>query len=381
MKVIIAEHHTWDTVIRIGNHHYCREFLKRGWDVLWLSHPVSFLHSLKASNRQRVKRAKSGPYRHPNGPTEIIPYTYLPFYNAPFFGSKWVLENCHRFFRPGLNDLLTKSGFLNPDLLWITDTDSHFIADYVKAKAVAVRIADDNTEFTGMPGSLQWAEEKLCTLADVLFVTSFPLEEKLRPKYGDKVKLLRNGVEFNHFRGQFERPADLVGIEGPIAIYVGAIDSWFASDWLESLAGKRPDIHIVLIGRPSIDLSKLQAIPNIHVLGPRPYSGIPAYLAHADCGIIPFRRTPLVESVSPLKLFEFFASGLPVVSTRWNELENLSSPSLLADSADEFANMVNRVVDENWKTTKGDSYRDFARLNSWESRFDLAMNALNQYFS
>ncbi|HDS31029.1 MAG TPA: glycosyltransferase [Firmicutes bacterium] len=379
MKVIIAEHHTWDTVIRIGNHHYCREFMKNGWETLWLSHPVSFVHGLKGSNRERVERARSGPYKHENGPVELIPFTYLPFYNAPFFGSLWTLRNNHRFFRPGMKELLSKTGFYKPDLLWITDTDSHFVADYADAKAVAVRIADDNTKFEGMPKSLKWAEEKLCNLADIVFVTSFPLEEKLKAKYPGKVKLLRNGVEYGHFQCEFDYPDEYRKIDGPIAVYVGAIDSWFATEWIESLAIKRSDINVVLIGKATADLSRLKSLPNVHAIGPKPYSTIPAYLTHADCGTIPFKRTPLVESVSPLKLFEFFASGIPVVSTKWAELENLGSPAFLADNADEFAEMVGMAIDGNLKESKFDFYRNYAKENSWESRFSFAMETLRGY--
>ena len=378
MKVIIAEHHSWDTVIRIGNHHYCRAFMKNGWDALWLSHPVSFLHGMKSENKARVNRARSGPHRHPDGPVEIIPNTYLPFYNAPFFSSRWVLENNHRCMNPSIGNLLGKSGFTETDLLWITDTDCHFITDYANAKVTAVRIADDNTQFVGMPKSLHWAEEKLCSIANVVFVTSAPLEDKLKPKYGEKVSLLRNGVDCSHFQGEFERPEEFRDIEGPIAVYVGAIDSWFEPAWIQQLARAREDITVILIGRCETDLSVPAGLSNVRVLGARPYSSIPAYLAHSDCGIIPFKRTPLVESVSPLKLFEFFASGLPVVSTRWQELDRLGSPAVLVDDAEEFVGSVGMVIDQGWKKDRGEEFREYAKGNSWESRFGDAMKVLDE---
>jgi glycosyltransferase involved in cell wall biosynthesis len=381
MKVIICEYHPWDSIPRIGNHHYAREFLRAGWEVLWISHPVSYLHALKPDNRERLTRAKAGPVRHPDGPTEIVPYTRLPFYNAPILRSQWALANSHRFFAPPLRKTLSGLRFDKPDLLWITDTVLHALPEIVDASAVAVRIADDNVEFGNTPAALKWAEDKLCNRADTLFVTSSPLDERLRHTYGSKVHLLRNGVDVCHFQGDFPRPQDYADISGPIAVYVGSIEQWFDLGWVESLARSREDVTVVLIGMTNIDMSPLHAFPNIRHLGPKPYMSIPAYLAHADCGMIPFRRTRLVDSVSPLKLFEFLAAGLPVVSTRWMELENLNSPALLTSDADEFARSVSRVIDEKWKLNRGGEFREYARKNSWSARYQSAMDALSPFLA
>jgi glycosyltransferase involved in cell wall biosynthesis len=376
MKAIICEYHPWDSVTRIGNHHYARLFIKEGWDVLWISHPVSPLHGLKAENKDRILKARHSPIRHPDGPVEIVPYTWLPFYNAAILKSRTVLANSHRFFHPPLTGTLIETGFDKPDILWITDTVMHFMPGIVRAKAVVVRIADDNTEFGNTPVALKWAEDKLCNRADVVFATASPLEERLRQHYGSKVQILRNGVDYSHFQGEFARPPEYRSINGPIAIYVGAIEEWFEVDWIEFLAKSRPDITIVLIGKVNAGLSKLRSFPSVRIPGPLPYAEIPAYLAHADCGIIPFRRTKLVDSVSPLKLFEFFASGLPVVSTRWKELESLDSPAYLASDANEFVAMVDQAIDNKLKQSRMDDFRKFALDNSWESRFETAMGTL-----
>lgn len=379
MKAIICEYHPWDTEFRIGNHHYARLFLDDGWDVMWISHPVSPFHAMKSANSERIARAKSGPFRHLDGPLEYVPYTTLPFLNAPVFSAQWVLENTHRYIRPTLETVLKKTGFDSPDLVWITDTVMHGVMDAVDAKARAVRIADDNAEFRSTPPALRAKEEQLMNRADVVFVTSSPLESRLRSRYGSKLHLLRNGVEYDHFQGDFERPDEYRYIDGPIAVYIGAVAEWFAPDWISTLAKRREDITSVIIGHSRIDLTELVMLPNVRILGARPYEEIPAYLAHAELGIIPFKRTKLVDSVSPLKLFEFFAAGLPVVSTRWKELEWLDSPALLATDADDFARLAGRVVDERWKKQQGAHFRKYAAQNSWRSRYESAMSVLERY--
>lgn len=381
MKAVICEYHPWDTVFRVGDHHYARAFLNDDWDVLWINHPVSPLHSLNRANRERLRLARSGARKHPDGPTEIIPLTHLPFLKAPFLGSRWTLEHSHQFFKPPLRDILASVGFLDADLVWITDPVLHPVADAIQARAVAVRIADDNTRFSRMPRALRWAENKLCKRADVVFATSFPLAERLQAGYGAKVHLLRNGVEFGHFQGDFARPEEYEDISGPIAIYVGAIEDWFSIEWVQALARARQDITVVLIGGASTDLSPVERLRNVRFLGPRKYDLIPRFLCHAHCGIIPFRRTPLVESVSPLKLFDFLAAGLPVVSTRWRELEHLQCPALLEENSQGFVRSVGQVVDEDWKAKRGAVFRDFARANSWEARYHSALGALQKFLS
>jgi glycosyltransferase involved in cell wall biosynthesis len=373
MKVIICEYHPWDSITRIGNHHYAKQFLNAGWEVVWISHPVSPLHALKPENALRIEMAKSGPARYKNGLTEITPLTLLPFYNLPILKSRWVLENSLRYTKPLLQDQLTEIGFESPDLLWITDTTLHALTDIIDPKCIAVRIADDNVRFSNMPASLKWAEDKLCSQANLLFVTSSPLEERFRSRYSSKLRLLRNGVDFEHFQGTWPRPQEYAGTTGPVAVYVGAMEQWFTPEWVEALAKAHPEMTVVLIGRADIDISRCTALPNVRYIGTKAYNDLPPYLAHADLGIIPFKRTSLVDSVSPLKLFEFFASGLPVVSARWTELERLDSPALLASTSDEFVRMVTDVIRQNWKASSGARFREYAKENSWEKRFESAM--------
>ena len=90
--------------------------------------------------------------------------------------------------------------------------------------------------------------------------------DKLKPEYPGKVHLLRNGVRFDHFQGEFERPEDISDIDGPIAVYVGAIENWFQPEWILSLAEARKELTIIIIGRAQIDLSALKSTPILNAL-------------------------------------------------------------------------------------------------------------------
>jgi len=80
----------------------------------------------------------------------------------------------------------------------------------------------------------------------------------------------------------------------------------------------------VLIGEARCDLGCLQGMSNVHVLGGRPYEELPAYCRGFDVGLIPFRMNRLTRAVNPIKLREYLAAGLPVVSAPLPEVNRFT---------------------------------------------------------
>jgi len=104
--------------------------------------------------------------------------------------------------------------------------------------------------------------------------------------------------------------------------------------------------------------------------GARPWSAIPAYLQHATVGMIPFdvaSHPELIHHVNPLKLYEYMASGLPVVSMKWEELIRLKTPALLASSKEEFIALLK-------KAQPSDEYQRFAKKYDWSLRGEQIIN-------
>ena len=110
----------------------------------------------------------------------------------------------------------------------------------------------------------------------------------------------------------------------PVVGYYGALAEWFDYPLLDAVAARRPDWRFVLIG-PQYDESlpgqPLLERHNVRWLGPRDYVTLPGYLSLFDVATIPFRINPITLATSPLKLFEYFAGGKPVVTTPMPECE------------------------------------------------------------
>ena len=148
------------------------------------------------------------------------------------------------------------------------------------------------------------------------------------------VELIPNGVDVDLFRTARPRPADLP--PSPVALYVGTLHTW------------RIDIPLVLelAGAPpgppgragrartacrGTSTDRLERVPNIHVLGARPYDQIPAYMQHADVVIIPHLVDPFTESLDPIKAYECLAAGRPTVATPVAGFRELGPPIVTAD--------------------------------------------------
>ena len=108
-------------------------------------------------------------------------------------------------------------------------------------------------------------------------------------------------------------PDDMQGIPHPIFGFVGALQSCIEYGYLEAAAKARPDWSFVLIGKekPGVDLSALHAMPNVHFLGLKPNEQLPQYLAHFDACLNLFAKSDLSKDVSPLKFYEYLATGRP----------------------------------------------------------------------
>lgn len=84
-----------------------------------------------------------------------------------------------------------------------------------------------------------------------------------------------------------------------------------------------------------------------------------------------YARDTHMEAASPLKLFEYSASGLPIVGSRLPSLT--SSPDVpalarLVDTPDEAVRAVEASIPERWDRQEIERRQQFAANNSWDHR-------------
>lgn len=171
------------------------------------------------------------------------------------------------------------------------------------------------------------SEERLFRDADLVFVTSEKLRERAA-RFSNRVRLFPSGVNLEAFGTARESgvrvPEDLAKLRRPIAGYVGGIHQWVDQDLLVAAAARLPNTTFALIGPAQVDVSRLQACPNVHLLGQRPHSEVPGYIQGFDVGLVPYRIADYTANVYPAKMNEYLAMGKPVVSTDLPEVHRFN---------------------------------------------------------
>jgi glycosyltransferase involved in cell wall biosynthesis len=229
-----------------------------------------------------------------------------------------------------------------------------------------------NSGFKKHTAALQSCEKKLAQKVDLVLYTAKKLEPYVKSLGPKNMHYFPNGVDYNHFSASDNHkiPADIRFIKKPIVMYVGAINVWFDFELINYIARKLPEVSFVFIGPAELAEEKLSKLPNIYLLKSKKFSEIPDYLHYSDIGIIPFNvkeYSKLLDYVNPLKLYEYFACGLPVVASSWAELEKINSPAFLCNERDQFLDSIKGILSQPMNKNE---YKTFAKKNDWEERFN-----------
>jgi glycosyltransferase involved in cell wall biosynthesis len=224
-------------------------------------------------------------------------------------------------------------------------------------------------DFLHLPGVSSWMlaplERALLARVDATVATAQALVESKRPRSG-RSHYLPQGVNYTHFATPQSVPADLAGLPRPYIGFAGGIAKPVDQGVLLRLADDHPRASIVLVGPVSVDVSALQR-PNIHLLGARPYATLPAYVQAFDVGLIPYVLNEHTIAVDPLKLLEYLAAGIPVVTTDLPEVRKYQHAVRIGASHDAFAAGVGAALAE--PPDRG-RLRDVAREHDWSVRAD-----------
>lgn len=218
---------------------------------------------------------------------------------------------------------------------------------------------------------------KLLERADVVLTTSWQLRDRLREIRPDVI-LVPNGVwpeDFASARAMV-RPAG----RPPVVGYAGAIAHWFDFALMDAVAAALPDWEFRLVGwvsEPEQMASLAAKRPNIRHEGVLTYAQLPEFYGSVDIGIIPFVLNDITHPVSPVKLFEYFAAGRPVVATPMREIAK-DELVLLADGPGRFVAQLRKAL-----TLRDDpAFRErslaAAMAASWGGRARAVLDALGR---
>jgi glycosyltransferase involved in cell wall biosynthesis len=348
-SILFGSHNYWTTPLQVGSHALARAFAARGWDVGYVSDPISPLHLLQGSSpdlRQRIALWRGGGRLVADRIWSHVPGALVTPYNLPLLRSGFVHRTWRQFTFPGLKSSLKHAGFDKVDVVFLDSPFALGLLDIVQRKRAVARVADNFAGFTRVTAAARELQGEMLRRVDLVTYTASTLEAGLKQQTTKPLMHLPNGVRFDFFRqAARDLPDAYRGLQRPIAVYVGAMEDWFDFELVNAAARALPQMSFVMIG--DARRARFAPLANIHCIGPVAHVELPRYLANADVGIIPFDvagHADLVNSINPLKLYEYMACGLPVVSVGWEELRRIESPAQLTDTPQQFIAALERAT-------------------------------------
>jgi glycosyltransferase involved in cell wall biosynthesis len=286
----------------------------------------------------------------------------IPVYNRP-----WIRSLNHRLLRVQVTRAMRRLKFRRA-INWIFNPAAAVIAGSLGEERVIYQCVDEYTAFSGVDSTgLAALEEQLLRRADLVVVSADLLYRSKAP-FNPRTVLVRHGVDHGHFRRALDPatriPDEVASLPRPIIGFFGLIADWVDVDLMAHVAWHFPGGSLVVLGKATTDVSALRGLPNVHLLGRKPYADLPAYCKAFDVALMPFRINELTLNANPLKVREYLAAGLPVVSTPIPEVEVLGQCRIAGDP-DRFVGQVREALAEPGPRQERS---EAIRGESWEAR-------------
>ena len=180
-----------------------------------------------------------------------------------------------------------------------------------------------------------------------------------------------NGVAPESFQALPPLPQWLGEIRRPIAFYAGALEQRVDVASLARTAAEMRDWSFLLVG-PMTDPARfadLASAPNVHIRPAVPRPQVLAIAAVADVCLIPHRETPMSRAMSPLKLYEYLASGRPVVASDLEPMRGVSERCLLVPCGESMTESIRRAA--HLPAQPEADRHAFMEAHSWSSRYQV----------
>lgn len=227
-------------------------------------------------------------------------------------------------------------------------------------------------------------EDQMVAGADEVLACSRPLVELLAER-GVRAHYLPHGVDAEAFASA---PADrrVRALPAPVVGYAGGINFRLDPELLQASLEAVGGGSLVLIGGtwrsargdadPRID--RLLADPRVHATGHLAGADLAAAIAALDVGLVPYRTTPFNRRSFPLKVMQYLAAGVAVVSTPNGATDEHPEAVVVADDPGGFGEAVRRVVREDHDAARR-ARRHLARRRPWAAvaRELLALTGLD----
>jgi glycosyltransferase involved in cell wall biosynthesis len=324
---------------------------------------------LKKRNRARQKVPRAAQLREVSD--NLFVYRPNPWY-APG-NMRWAVS--HRYnsalYAAEIRRLLKRMG-IPQAWLWAFFAQSLSVLDIGFTRTI-YDCVDDWPSFFSHPAErrfVAYVDQQLCLHSDLVFVGSEPLREK-KVGHNARTFVVNHAADVPHFAKARETkttiPEDLARIPHPRIGFIGMIDNVRFDAELVRHISATPAHHVVMIGGVMPGAERLLPTqPNVHQLGMKKVSELPAYLKGLDVCLMPYKVNEATRNIFPLKLFEYMAAGKPTVATAIPAVMDYRDLLYVTGDPHSFTRLVERAVAEDDPAMVARRV-ECARQHTWEA--------------
>ncbi|WP_368623575.1 glycosyltransferase [Paraburkholderia sp. BR13444] len=370
----------WDEPYWTNKQHTASILAARGWRILYVE-SVGFRSPKVASGRdwsrlwrrlwRGVQSLVLGPPRRADNIWVLSPLMVPAGHHLPFVRS--LNQAMLRF---SVNRFARSLRYDKP-VVW---TYHPYMLDAIATLPRGPLVYHCVDDIAAIPGvdvdAFRNAQQDLLGRCEAVFTTAQSLKDVCLP-FNPNTHFFGNVVDEAHFgtaREDGPLPAELAAIDEPRLVYHGVLSDFKVDlPLLLQTAQARPGWQWVIIGEEregqrSDLLAQLKRLPNVHLLGYRPYRALPQYLRGMRVGVLPTLINEYTHSMFPMKFYEYLAAGLPVVSTPLDFAKEPRAGLEVGGDTEAFIAAIDKQL------ARGKLSADEARAavgeNTWEARLD-----------
>ena len=294
---------------------------------------------------------------------------------APGFLGRWIQSIC----MPIQINRAAKSLGITKPLVWVACPPGEKVLNKLNPSAVVYQRTDRFEAFPNVDvGEILRCDTSLRGVADlVLYCSRHLFNEECNES--PHTAFVDHGVDYARFveagDAVSDIPEDMLKIDRPTVGFIGGIDAHtFDPDRFNKIVSLLPEVHFVLVGACSLPEDWCPHT-NVYFLGQKNYEDVPKYMAACNALIMVWNDSDWIKACNPVKLKEYLATGRPVVSTGFDELEHWSDCIQVADDPVDFAESLKNALRTDFDPT---TQRHRVSTETWKEKSNQVLSSLEE---
>ena len=387
--IVVVGLQPWDVEIGSNCKNIAIEFSKHN-KVLYVNSPLDRITLLRQKNDPKIQKRRNVIKGREDGIVKITDNLWNYFPDKMIESINWIKNEKvfdtlnkynNKLFAAAIKRAVTKLGFNN--IILFNDNDifrSFYLKDYLKPASSIYYSRDYLLAVDYWKQHGKKLEPEIIAKSDVCVANSTYLANYCR-QYNAHSFYVGQGCELDIFTRYKSNdvPADIRNITSPVIGYVGALQSIrLDMDMLMHIALQKPGWNIILVGPEDeqFKVNKLHEIKNVHFLGAKQPSELPAYINAFDVCLNPQLVNEVTIGNYPRKIDEYLAMGKPVVATKTEAMSIFKDHTYLGETKEDYVELIQKALKENTAQLQ-QQRKDFASQHTWQNSVIEIYKAIN----